>query len=111
MTKPFSLEELVARIHAVLRRTKDTEREPSTLEFADLTLDLDTHEVWRGREPVDLTATEFRLLRYLMLNPRRVLTRDRSSITCGITTSAATHGSSRRTSATCARRSTRSSRT
>ena len=76
VTKPFSLEELVARIHAVLRRTKGIEREPSSLQFADLTLDLDTHEVWRGGEPVDLTATEFRLLRYLMLNPRRVLTRD-----------------------------------
>ena len=76
VTKPFSLEELVARIHAVLRRTKDTEPEPSTLEFSDLKLDLDTHEVWRGTEPIDLTATEFRLLRYLMLNPRRVLTRD-----------------------------------
>ena len=76
VTKPFSLEELVARIHAVLRRTKQEAPQPSTLEFADLALDLDTHEVWRAGEPIDLTATEFRLLRYFMLNPRRVLTRD-----------------------------------
>jgi two-component system OmpR family response regulator len=76
VTKPFSLEELVARIHAVLRRTKQETEQPTTLEFADLVLDLDTHEVWRADEPVDLTATEFRLLRYLMLNPRRVLTGD-----------------------------------
>ena len=76
VTKPFSLEELVARIHAVLRRTKQESEHPSTLEFAELVMDLDTHEVWRGSQPIDLTATEFRLLRYMMLNPRRVLTRD-----------------------------------
>ena len=76
VTKPFSLEELVARIHAVLRRTKDEAPEATQLEFSDVVLDLDTHEVWRGGEPIELTATEFRLLRFLMSNPRRVLTRN-----------------------------------
>jgi two-component system OmpR family response regulator len=75
VTKPFSLEELVARVHAILRRVAGDEDHTTTIEFADLVMDLDTQEVWRAGEPVDLTATEFRLLRYLMLNPRRVLTR------------------------------------
>jgi two-component system, OmpR family, response regulator len=74
VTKPFSLEELVARVHAVLRRTSPGEQE-SRIEFADLVMDLDTQEVWRADRSIELTATEFRLLRYLMLNPRRVLTR------------------------------------
>jgi two-component system OmpR family response regulator len=75
MTKPFSLEELIARIRTILRRTGLTEQESSKLAFADLELDEDTREVERGGRPIELTATEFRLLRYLMLNPRRVLTR------------------------------------
>lgn len=75
VTKPFSLEELVARIHAVLRRVDPTGSQDSKVEFADLVMDLDTHEVWRADRLIELTATEFRLLRYLMLNPRRVLTR------------------------------------
>ena len=75
VTKPFSLEELVARIRTILRRSGIGETESSTLAFADLELDEDTHEVSRGGRPIELTATEFRLLRYLMLNPRRVLTR------------------------------------
>jgi two-component system, OmpR family, response regulator len=75
VTKPFSLEELIARIRAVLRRTGAAEPESSRLVFADLELDDDTREVSRAGQPVDLTATEYRLLRYLMLNPRRVLTR------------------------------------
>ena len=75
VTKPFSLEELVARIRTILRRSGIGEAESSTLALADLELDEDTHEVSRGGRPIDLTATEFRLLRYLMLNPRRVLTR------------------------------------
>jgi two-component system OmpR family response regulator len=75
MTKPFSLEELVARIRTILRRTGQAEAESGRLQFADLELDEESHEVRRGGEPVELTATEFRLLRYLMLNPRRVLTR------------------------------------
>ncbi len=76
VTKPFSLEELVARIRTVLRRTGQVAEESSRLEFEDLELDEDTREVSRAGNPVDLTATEYRLLRYLMLNPRRVLTRD-----------------------------------
>jgi two-component system, OmpR family, response regulator len=75
MTKPFSLEELVARIRAILRRSGLAEPESSRLVFEDLELDEDAHEVMRGGSHVDLTATEYRLLRYLMLNPRRVLTR------------------------------------
>jgi two-component system OmpR family response regulator len=74
VTKPFSLEELIARVHAILRRIAGAS-ETNRLEFADLVMDLDTQEVWRGDEPIELTATEYRLLRYLMLNPRRVLTR------------------------------------
>jgi len=75
VTKPFSLEELVARIRSLLRRTGAAEAESNTLVFGDLELDDDAHEVTRGGRAVDLTATEFRLLRYLMLNPRRALTR------------------------------------
>src|SRR5947208_4944159 len=75
VTKPFSLEELVARIRTILRRAGLAEAESSRLVFEDIELDEDAHEVVRGGELVDLTATEYRLLRYLMLNPRRVLTR------------------------------------
>jgi two-component system OmpR family response regulator len=75
VTKPFSLEELVARIRTVLRRSGHTGAESSKLVYADLELDEDTREVARGGRAIELTATEFRLLRYLMLNPRRVLTR------------------------------------
>ena len=75
VTKPFSIEELVARVHAVLRRTGPAEEQDSRVEFADLVMDLDTQEVWRADRLVELTATEFRLLRYLMMNPRRVLSR------------------------------------
>jgi two-component system OmpR family response regulator len=75
MTKPFSLEELIARVRAILRRTGRSAPESSRLTFADLELDEDTREVMRGGELIELTATEYRLLRYLMLNPRRVLTR------------------------------------
>ncbi|HLW95032.1 MAG TPA: response regulator transcription factor [Solirubrobacteraceae bacterium] len=75
VTKPFSLEELVARIRTILRRSGLSEDSSSKLVFADLALDEDAHEVSRGGRPIELTATEFRLLRYLMLNPRRVLTR------------------------------------
>ena len=75
VTKPFSLEELVARIRTILRRAGKAEPESSRLTFEDLELDDDTREVSRGGEPIELTATEYRLLRYLLLNPRRVLTR------------------------------------
>ncbi len=75
VTTPFSLEELVARIRTILRRTGAAEAESGRLVFEDLELDEDTREVTRAGVPVDLTATEYRLLRYFLLNPRRVLTR------------------------------------
>jgi two-component system OmpR family response regulator len=75
VTKPFSLEELVARIRTILRRTGVAEPQSSRLVFDDLELDDDTREVARAGRPIDLTATEYRLLRYLMLNAKRVLTR------------------------------------
>jgi two-component system OmpR family response regulator len=75
VTKPFSLEELIARIRVILRRTGLAQPSSSRLRFEDLELDEDAHEVSRGGAPVELTATEYRLLRYFLLNPRRVLTR------------------------------------
>ena len=75
VTKPFSLEELVARIRSILRRSGLAEPESSRLTFEDIELDEDAHEVTRAGKHVELTATEYRLLRYRMLNPRRVLTR------------------------------------
>jgi two-component system OmpR family response regulator len=75
VTKPFSLEELVARIRTILRRSGLAEQDSNRLVFEDLELDEDTREVSRAGRPIDLTATEYRLLRYLMLNGRRVLTR------------------------------------
>jgi len=75
VTKPFSLEELTARIRAVLRRTNDPTEAPPRLTFADLELDEETHEVWRGGTRVSLSPTEFKLLRYLMLNAGRVLSK------------------------------------
>jgi two-component system OmpR family response regulator len=75
VTKPFSLEELVARIRTILRRSGLSGEASPRLVFADLELDEDAHEVSRAGRLIELTATEFRLLRYLMLNPRRVLTR------------------------------------
>lgn len=75
VTKPFSLEELIARIGVILRRTGRADRESNRLSFDSLELDDDTHEVTRNGRPIDLTVTEYRLLRFLMLNPRRVLTR------------------------------------
>ncbi len=74
VTKPFSLEELLARVRAVLRRAQP-EKTTARIKFADLELDDDTHEVWRGRERIDLTPTEYKLLRYLMHNARRVLSK------------------------------------
>ena len=74
VTKPFSLAELVARVQAILRRTAG-ELPGDTLRFADLVLDEERHEVFRGDEQIELTATEFNLLRYFLLNPRRVLSK------------------------------------
>jgi two-component system OmpR family response regulator len=75
VTKPFSLEELVARIWAILRRTGRAQEDSNRLSFDSLELDDDAHEVTRNGRSIDLTVTEYRLLRFLMLNPRRVLTR------------------------------------
>ena len=75
VTKPFSLEELVARIRTILRRVGLAQEDGSHLSFADLELDDDTREVARGGQLIELTDTEYRLLRYLMLHPRHVLTR------------------------------------
>ncbi|QCX26152.1 response regulator transcription factor [Nocardioides jishulii] len=76
VTKPFSLEEVVARVRALLRRSGATSREQgSLLVVGDLELDEESHEVRRGGEEIHLTATEFELLRYLMRNPRRVLSK------------------------------------
>jgi two-component system OmpR family response regulator len=75
MTKPFSLEELIARIRTILRRTGQAAPESGRLTFEDLELDEESHEVIRAGVEIELTATEYRLLRYLMLNPRRVMTR------------------------------------
>jgi two-component system, OmpR family, response regulator len=75
VTKPFSLEELVARLRNLLRRSGALHELSGRLVFADLELDEETREVTRSGRPIELTATEYRLLRYLMVNPRRVLTR------------------------------------
>lgn len=75
VTKPFSLEEVVARLRALIRRSGATVREESSLVVGDLVLDEDSHEVRRGEDEISLTATEFELLRYLMRNPRRVLSK------------------------------------
>ena len=75
VTKPFSLEEVIARIRAVLRRTRGEQDDHATLRFHDVELDEDTHEVRRGRRLIEVSPTEFKLLRYLMLNPNRVLSK------------------------------------
>ncbi|WP_024285814.1 response regulator transcription factor [Cellulomonas sp. KRMCY2] len=76
VTKPFSLEEVVARLRALLRRSGATAvHEDARLVVGDLTMDEDSHEVTRDGTDIHLTATEFELLRYLMRNPRRVLSK------------------------------------
>jgi len=76
VTKPFSLEEVVARLRGLMRRAGATShRESPVLAVGDLTLDEDSHEVFRGGQEITLTATEFELLRFLMRNPRRVLSK------------------------------------
>lgn len=76
VTKPFSLEEVVARLRGLIRRSYATDRRSDALlVVGDLTLDEDSHEVTRGGRSIHLTATEFELLRFLMRNPRRVLSK------------------------------------
>jgi two-component system response regulator MprA len=74
VTKPFALEELLARVRALLRRTADTDG-GEVLSFGDVTLDLGTREVRRNGRPIELTRTEFALLELFLRNPRQVLTR------------------------------------
>jgi len=75
VVKPFSIEELLARVHAVLRRSAPDGARDGVLRIADLELDENSHEVTRGGVEVHLTATEFELLRYLMRNERVVLSK------------------------------------
>jgi two-component system OmpR family response regulator len=76
VTKPFTLAEVIARVRAIMRRTYGANSTAtSKLRFADLELDIDTREVWRGAESLRLTATEFNLLCYFMENPRLVLSK------------------------------------
>jgi two-component system OmpR family response regulator len=74
VTKPFSLAEVVARTRAILRRTQG-ESDDRALRFADVLMDEDTHQVWRAGVPINLTATEFSLLRFFLQNPKRVLSK------------------------------------
>jgi two-component system, OmpR family, response regulator len=77
ITKPFSLEEIIARIRAVLRRITSLGSQPprSTLTFGDIEMDDDSHEVFKAGKPVTLSPTEFKLLRYFLQNPTRVLSK------------------------------------
>jgi two-component system OmpR family response regulator len=74
VTKPFSLAEVVARTRAILRRTHG-DGDDRSLRFADVVMDEDTHQVWRAGVIINLTATEFSLLRFFLQNPRRVLSK------------------------------------
>jgi two-component system OmpR family response regulator len=75
VTKPFALAEVIARVHAILRRTGYEPEDDGVLRFSDLELDESAHEVRRDGNTINLTATEFNLLRYFMLNPRHVLSK------------------------------------
>ena len=74
VTKPFSLDEIVARIQAILRRTMQSDEE-AVIRAGELSMDQDTHDVFVGSTAIELSPTEFKLLRYLMLNPNRVLSK------------------------------------
>ena len=76
VTKPFSIEELIERVKAVLRRSSGVRPGVGKLTFADLELDEDTRDVWRDGRFIELTPTEYRLLQHLLANAKRVLTRD-----------------------------------
>ncbi len=76
VTKPFSIEELIERVKAVLRRSSGVGPGERRLSYADLELDEDTRDVWRAGRRIELTPTEYRLLHYLLSNARRVLTRE-----------------------------------
>ncbi|HEY4331126.1 MAG TPA: response regulator transcription factor [Ilumatobacteraceae bacterium] len=76
VTKPFSIEELIERVKAVLRRASGVGPGDHRLTYHDLVLDEETRDVWRGDRLIELTVTEYKLLRYLLANARQVLTRD-----------------------------------
>jgi len=76
VTKPFSIEELIERVKAVLRRSKGVGPGEHRLSYAELELDEETRDVWRGGKLIELTVTEYKLLHYLLSNARRVLTRE-----------------------------------
>lgn len=75
LTKPFSLDEVVARIQAILRRTKSVEAEPAVIDAGPVVINQDAHEVLVEGTPVDLSPTEYKLLRFLVMNADRVLTK------------------------------------
>ena len=75
VTKPFSLDEVIARIRAILRRTMGAEEDDAFLRVGDLVIDEDAHEVTRAGVPIDLSPTEFKLLRYLVINAGRVVSK------------------------------------
>jgi two-component system, OmpR family, response regulator len=75
LTKPFSLDEVVARIQAILRRTKTADAEPSIIDAGAIVINQDAHEVLVEGQPVELSPTEYKLLRFLVMNPDRVLTK------------------------------------
>ena len=75
VTKPFALAEVVARVHAILRRLGAEEEDTGILRFADIEMDENAHEVTRADQVIPLTATEFNLLRFFLLNPRHVLSK------------------------------------
>lgn len=76
VTKPFSLEEVVARIRAILRRTQEAPHDDTVLRVADLEINTDSHDVTRGGVPIELSSTEYKLLHYLMDNEGRVLSKN-----------------------------------
>jgi two-component system OmpR family response regulator len=76
VTKPFSIEELIERVKAVLRRSMGAGPGEHKLDYADLVMDEDTRDVWRDGRLIELTPTEYKLLHYLLANARRVLTRE-----------------------------------
>jgi two-component system OmpR family response regulator len=75
LTKPFSLDEVVARIQAILRRTKTADAESAVIDAGAVVINQDAHEVTIEGKPVDLSPTEYKLLRFLVMNPDRVLTK------------------------------------
>jgi len=106
VTKPFSMEEVLLRLHRLVQRSGVAAMDTAELVVGDLVLNVDTREVTRAGEEMHLTATQFELLRYLMENPKRVISKARSWTASGTTTSAGRRTSWNCTFPTSARRST-----